>query len=87
MKHSDEKRKMELLEDGEERTQTQGGEKNFRRNKPEMEEGRTAERHSDTIPKIQTELRKQICTTDTRTPDQQRETQKERMKNIGGEAR
>jgi len=79
--NNEEKKKMEISKGGEERTQTQGGTKN----EPLDKSGRSPEEtKSDTIRLSDKQNQPQPATT-KRTPDQQRETQKERIRSIGGE--
>lgn len=81
---SEEKKKMELPEGGEERTQPQGGEKIGQQ--PEMGENKRTGRDTHPLHKVRAQLENQTRSDDARTPDQQRENQKERIKDIGGEA-
>jgi len=77
---SEEKKKMEISEGGEEK-QSEGGTKNESLDNS----GRSPQKtQSDTVRLSNKQNQPQTATT-KRTPDQQRETQKEKIKDIGGE--
>jgi len=78
---SEEKKKMEISEGGEERTQTEGG----RKHESLDSSGRSPQKtQSDTVRLSDKQDQPQPATT-KRTPDQQRKTQKEKIRSIGGE--
>jgi len=78
---SKEKKKMEISESGEERNQTQGGTKHESLDKS----GRSPEKTQSDIVRLSDKQDQPQPTTTKRTPDQQRETQKEGIRRIGGE--
>jgi len=79
--NNSEEKKMELPEGGEERTQTEGGTKHESLDNS----GRSPQKtQSDTVRLSNKQNQPQTVTT-KRTPYQQRETQKEKIKDIGGE--